>query len=833
MLPKGGGALQGMGETFQANPQSGTYQVSVPVDVPEGRHGLTPGLVLTYSSGAGNGPFGLGWSLPIPAVIRSTRKGIPHYGDRDEYLEYLLDGQDLIPAGTWADTGDGRTELVYRMSGDRAYDRVVRVRAKQREWWELTTLSGTTTVFGQTSNSQLRDTAEDPARVFGWFAESTTDTVGNSIVYRYKTDGVNRQVYLSRIDYTDLPGAGGWLYSVVVDYGEYDDAGSEVGPWSDRIDDAFSSFRSGFEIRTARRCCRIFVLLNHPAPVPAEVISRYDLAYQTADGNAVSLLQKITRTGVRRTDGTVEEQPEPPMEFGYSPWTPATGEVTEYGGGNVPRIARDQGVELLDGQGFGCPGVVIYTDTDHRYLDIDAAGTLRLRGEQSGPPNHPVGQDYVWLVDMTGDGYVDLASLKEPWGYYRAIPGSGWEPELTRLGRMVPFVALLDNGRLADVDGDGAADFIGISGGQFHVYHNLGEQGWSPDAETARIPGHCRPDFTEPGTRLADMSGDGPVDLVQVGDTSTAPDTCRITVKYWPHYGHGNFGDRPRELTLPLLVKDGKAEDPFPEGWEQERLLLTDVDGDGYDDVVYVRDADVVVWLNQAGNRLSPPMSIPLTRSGSAASETKLGPGNNQFELASLRMADLGGRGTIGVLWSPVGAAAALRWAPLAPETKPYLLTSVTDHRGAAAAISYRSSASCAYDDAARGRDFQWQTHLPFPVQLVDRVRVTDEFSDKSMTTRYRYHDGVWDGVEREFRGFAHVDQYDTAGGDAAGQSDPVLTRLWFHVGAAGPADASDEPDLRGSWTEDPPLTGSSAESGWLTGLTGRERRRALRAPGR
>ena len=96
--------------------------------------------------------------------------------------------------------------------------------------------------------------------------------------------------------------------------------------------------------------------------------------------------------------------------------------------------------------------------------------------------------------------------------------------------------------------------------------------------------------------------------------------------------------------------------------------------------------------------------------------------------------------------------------------------------------------------------------------KLVDQVCVTDEFSDKSMTTRYRYHDGVWDGVEREFRGFAQVDQYDTAGGYVAGHSDPVLTRMWFHVGVAGQADASAEPDLHGKLNRRPatdrPLSG-------------------------
>src|SRR4051794_7239703 len=84
-LPKGGGALQGIGETFRADPHSGTYQVTVPIDVPRGRGTQIPRLVLSYNSAAGSGPFGLGWSLVVPAITRSTRKGIPEYGDTDEF----------------------------------------------------------------------------------------------------------------------------------------------------------------------------------------------------------------------------------------------------------------------------------------------------------------------------------------------------------------------------------------------------------------------------------------------------------------------------------------------------------------------------------------------------------------------------------------------------------------------------------------------------------------------------------------------------------------------------------------------------------------------------
>src|SRR5262249_26544801 len=60
-LPKGGGAIRGMGEKFDVNPVTGTGTLSVPLASSPGRSGFGPQLSLTYDSGAGNGPFGFGW----------------------------------------------------------------------------------------------------------------------------------------------------------------------------------------------------------------------------------------------------------------------------------------------------------------------------------------------------------------------------------------------------------------------------------------------------------------------------------------------------------------------------------------------------------------------------------------------------------------------------------------------------------------------------------------------------------------------------------------------------------------------------------------------------
>ena len=70
-LPKGGGAIRGIGEKFAANPVTGTGSLSVPIFTSPGRSGFGPSLSLSYDSGFGNGPFGFGWSL---SYLRSQGK---------------------------------------------------------------------------------------------------------------------------------------------------------------------------------------------------------------------------------------------------------------------------------------------------------------------------------------------------------------------------------------------------------------------------------------------------------------------------------------------------------------------------------------------------------------------------------------------------------------------------------------------------------------------------------------------------------------------------------------------------------------------------------------
>src|SRR5687768_5993281 len=112
-LPKGGGAIRGIGEKFSANPVTGTGSMSVPLAASPGRSGFGPQLALSYDSGAGNGPFGFGWSLSLPSITRKTERGLPRYRDAEESDVFILSGaEDLVPVTGEVRTVDG---VVYRI----------------------------------------------------------------------------------------------------------------------------------------------------------------------------------------------------------------------------------------------------------------------------------------------------------------------------------------------------------------------------------------------------------------------------------------------------------------------------------------------------------------------------------------------------------------------------------------------------------------------------------------------------------------------------------------------------------------------------------------------
>ncbi len=340
-LPKGGGAIRGIDEKFSVNPATGTSSLTVPIFTTPGRSDFYPKLSLSYDSGAGNGPFGLGWNLSIPSITRKTDKGIPRYQDAEESDTFILSGaEDLVPSLKPVRPGNVGEDIYdvqkYRPRIEGLFARIERWQHQETgdTFWKSISRDNVTSIYGKTPDARIFD-PEDESRVFKWLLEATYDDKGNAILYEYKqenpegidpsrpqeknrlsagTDFANK--YLKRIHYgnrepyeldedSSQPVLSGdklfedcdWLFEVVFDYGEHDldnPGVDENQQWPCRLD-PFSGYRAGFEIRTYRLCRRVLMFhhFEELGSTPCLVRST-DFTY---DGDPVSAYEDYARVG--------------------------------------------------------------------------------------------------------------------------------------------------------------------------------------------------------------------------------------------------------------------------------------------------------------------------------------------------------------------------------------------------------------------------------------------------------------------------------------------------------------------------------------------------------
>ncbi|EMD29227.1 SpvB/TcaC N-terminal domain-containing protein [Amycolatopsis azurea] len=820
-VPKGGGAIRGIGEKFSANPATGTGSLTVPLEASPGRNGFGPALELGYDSGSGNGPFGLGWRLGLPSVTRKTDKGLPTYREgaaKDSEDTFLLSGaEDLVPVLT----ASGVAETYHRDEDGRGFT-VRRYRPRieglfaRIEWWTAVDTGEThwrsisrddvTTFYGRTAESRIAD-PRDPLRVFSWLICASHDAVGNEVHYGYKAEdavGVdfrasherNRdaaartvQRYLKRIRYGNrVPGEThdvGWHFEVVFDYGEHDADNPtpvEDRPWSARLD-PFSGYRAGFEVRDYRLCRRVLMFHHFPDEpgVGRDCLVRAtELRYR---GDAVrgeqvlSVLGSVVRHGFRRTDGGYVKRSLPPLELDYSEAVIDT---------CVHALDRDALANVPVGLG----------EPAYRWVDLDGDGRSGILTEQAGawfykpnlgdgrfgplqttrrPTEAALNGGRQQLLDLAGDGSLDLVEFggRTP-GFTERTVDHGW-------GLFRAFTARPDldwndaNLRFVDLNGDGHVDVLLTGEQAFTWYRSLGEDGFDLAGRT------FVPDDEEAGPRLifaeesqsihfADMSGDGLTDLVRVRNGE---------ICYWPNLGYGRFGAKVAMDDAPWL--DDTAQ------FDPARLRLADVDGSGTTDLIYLHPRGTRLYRNQSGNSWSAARDLGVSFP-------------RVDNVTQVSVVDLLGTGTACLVWSsplPGDATRPLKFLDLMGGVKPHLLISARNNLGVETHVSYAPSTRFSAADRMAGRP--WGTRLPFPVQVVERVDTVDLVGRNRFTTVYAYHHGHFDGVEREFRGFGMVEQRDTEQLAVLGHDDllpdaanlgaeshvpPVLTRTWFHTGA-------------------------------------------------
>ncbi len=854
--PNGGGAIRGIGETLTANEATGTASFRVPIQTVEEARGVELDLALTYDSGSGNGPFGLGWGLSVPSITRRTDRRLPRYLLGEEADAFLLSGgEELVPSRL----ADGTAEIFerdgHRVQRYRA--RVEESHARVESWtclstgdvhWRVTSRENVTSLFGQSELGRVADPAY-PRRILSWLLEETRDGRGNIVRYSYKAEdagglvpgaitepgrfvwgpegwsfAATAQRYLKRIELcNDIPDqAGSWRFEIVFDYGEHEPESPSVEgtrPWSVRAD-PFSTYRAGFEVRTYRLCRRVLVFHRFPGLGSApRLVRSTDFDYD--EDAALTKLRSVTQRGYRFDPVSMETKIAslPSIELAYTPatWNQEVRHLDDESLVGIGSGVDGEKAQWVDLDGEGLPGVVMEAAGAWYYKSNLGGGELtRPRPLRQLPAPAELGGAQQ-LTDLAGEGRLSLVQYAPPLAGHFLRTGDG-EWETFRPFRDIPHIDWSNpHLRFIDLDGDGLADVLITEDRAFTWYQSRGKDGFAPGGrvphplDEEKGPAVVFADGSE-SIQLADMSGDGLLDIVRVRNTS---------ICYWPNLGYGRFG--------PKVVMVRSPHFDYRDIFDPKRVRFADIDGTGTSDVIYFGTKGVFVWLNQAGNGWGEPIHVDSL--GIVDGFSRLG------------VMDLLGTGTSCLVRSTsLPRRRPVSYVDPMGGKKPHLLCSISNGMGGETRLSYAPSTKFYLEDKAAGRP--WITRLHFPVQVVERIERYDAVTRARLVSRYRYRHGYFDGQEREFRGFAAVEQWDAESfgedetlfseaevGEAELHLPPVVTRSWFHTGAWLERVCLEQELAKEYYRGDPdaPLLPDTILSPDLSPLESREAARALR----
>ncbi len=817
-LPKGGGGIKSIDEKFEVNAVNGSASLSIPLPFSPGRNGQAPQLALSYNSGGGNSEFGLGWNVGVAAIQRKTEQELPRYRDEEESDTFILAGaEDLVPELELV-SGELKPVMIiqgtkkikrYRPRIEGLFSRIEKIDDNGNVYWSVRSKDNIVSVFGESKNARVSNPTDD-TQIFKWCLEYSFDDKGHFIRYIYKKEDKtnlpilvsekNRlnavapftNLYLKRVLYGnrvahyqgDLMPTNDidFLFELVMDYGEHHDGKPtpiEAKSWTTRKD-PFSNHRSGFDIRTYRRCHRVLMFHRFDKMSPNPYLVR-SLDLQFDETVHFTYLESITQSGyIWNSDGSLaKKESMPAMKFSYSKniFNHDVSEISKENLHSWPVGLADNRYQWIDLHSEGLSGILYEEGSAWFYSSNLGNGQFANAVLITPKPSYEgINDGNLSIQELEGNGVKYLVQSGRNGGYFELNPCDGWR-SFNTFDQHPNIDFKNPNLKMIDVNGDGLPDLLISMENEFLWYASKGRAGYD-DYEVAMksLLEENGPQvlFSDSNERLIvttmDMSGDGLADIVLIQNNS---------VCYYPNLGFGRFGAK---ITMAM---EGSFD--FDDHFNPDFLQFADIDGSGATDIVYLAKNKIQIWYNESGNSLSKVDEF-------------YNPFPNIDSASKISVIDLLGNGTTCIVWSsalPAYRETPVKYIDITKGQKPHIMTGYYNNMGKVVSLEYKPSTYYYLQDKFEGK--QWASKLPFPVQCIDKIVTEDRVSQWRFTNQYRYHHGYYDGIEREFRGFAMVEQIDTeafdqykvetTGANAVNvikedlYQPAVITKSWFHTG--------------------------------------------------
>ncbi|MCX2783662.1 PQQ-binding-like beta-propeller repeat protein [Microbulbifer thermotolerans] len=461
------GSLPGQ---FRVN-ETGAASYSIPLSLPAGTAGVAPEISLNYSSQAGNGLVGHGWSIGGLSAIARCRQTLGQDGQAKAITwssedRFCLDGQRLLVVeGEYGEPGSlYRTEidsfaLIKAHGGEAGHPAYFTVERKD----------GSISYYGDGNKSQ-QTTGQG---TLTWAISRFEDSAGNPIEFVYANDGGHR---ISEIRYA-FTGTGSSAGAKVV----FDYKGR-----SDHI----NGYLAGELLETGVRLETVYVYNG------SSEVRRYELEYLGYPADSLSRLERIRQCAGNycQPDTVFDWRLPVPGSFAASPSdrvTLSTQEDRASVGTRPADINGDGRMDLIwlepdwdpDGDGG--------SEIDYQIFKYVLATENGFSGEYSVYQEEDnTRRPYDWqMIDYNADGRADLVTYLEDlghWGVVLSQPDADGNWFLSGSPRHLSELTQRD-AKFVDIDGDGLVDYL------THSEYRLLKPGGSPTGNSYYRFGQSNP----------------------------------------------------------------------------------------------------------------------------------------------------------------------------------------------------------------------------------------------------------------------------------------------------------------------------------------------------